>query len=195
MRLGLYGGSFDPVHLGHLLVARAALEELSLDRLIFLPACQSPFKPQTVPEAGTLRLRMLRLALAGEPRFAVDDREIRRGGVSYSVETVRSIREEFPSPAVRLFWLLGADQVSGLPLWRDAEALAGWVEFVVIPRPGSAFSALPPQFRLTSLRGWSVALSSSEIRERIRRGLEVRHLLPPAVAEVIAAEGLYRASR
>lgn len=191
MRLGLYGGSFDPVHLGHLLVARAALEELTLDRLLFLPASQSPFKPAAARESGPRRLRLLRLALAGEPRFAVDDRELARGGVSYSVDTVRSLRREIPSGAP-VYWLLGADQVEGLPRWREAEALADLVEFVVIPRPGSEPPPLPPRFRLQSLRGWPLGVSSSGVRERIREGVEVRHLLPPAVAEAIASEGWYR---
>lgn len=191
MRLGLYGGSFDPVHLGHLLVARAAVEELSLDRLVFLPASQSPFKPDVPRESGVRRLRLLRLALAGESRFVVDDQEIGRAGVSYSVDTVRAIRRGL-TPGATLFWLLGADQVAGLPFWRESAALSELVEFVVIPRPGSEPPALPPRYRLHPLCGWPMAVSSSEIRERIGRGLEVRHLLPPAVAEAIAGEGWYR---
>jgi len=172
------------------MVARAALEELSLDRLVFLPAAQSPFKPQAARESGTARLQLLRLALAGEPRFRVDDREIRRGGISYSVDTVREIQREMPGDAA-ICWLLGADQVAGLPMWRESERLAGLVEFVVIPRPGSAPPPLPSHYRLRWLRGWPLAVSSSEIRERIRHGLTVGHLLPPAVAEAIAVGGGY----
>src|SRR4030095_14161726 len=95
-RLGLYGGSFDPVHLGHLLVAQAALEELALDRLFFIPAAQSPFKPMSVPTAGPLRSRMLRLALVGMTRVEIDTQEIDRGGASYSVETARDYIRRFP---------------------------------------------------------------------------------------------------
>lgn len=190
MRVGLFGGTFDPVHLGHLLVARAALEELELDRLTFLPAARSPFKPDAAPAPSALRLRMLRLALAGERRFDVDDREVRRGGVSYTVDTVRElIAHEFLEAT--LFWLIGADHVITLPSWREAEALAGLVEFVVISRPGERAVELPPSFRLRPLRGWPLRLSSSEIRDRVRRGKSIRHLVPPAVAEVVTAEGLY----
>lgn len=189
-RLGLYGGSFDPVHLGHLLVAQAAMEELSLDRLGFIPAAHSPFKPGTAPAPAAVRLRMLRLALAGETRFDVDELELRRGGVSYSVDTVREIAARHPG--TELFWLIGADHVPTLPKWREAEMLAGLVEFVVIPRPGEPSVTLPAPWRLRHLRGWPLAVSSSEIRRRVAAGKEVRHLLPNFVAEVIDSEKLYQ---
>lgn len=193
LRLGLYGGSFDPVHRGHLLVAHAALEELGLDRLHLIPATQSPFKPESQPAGAALRLRMLRLAFAGQTRMVVDAREIQRGGVSYSIDTVRTFQSEFPG--ADLFWLIGADHVAALPRWRDAEDLARRVEFVVIPRPGTDAPpppSLPAPFRLRHLRGFPLALSSSEIRDRVRRDLPIRHLVPAAVAELITAEGLYR---
>ncbi|MEN9676155.1 MAG: Nicotinate-nucleotide adenylyltransferase [Verrucomicrobiota bacterium] len=191
MRVGLFGGSFDPVHLGHLLVARAALEELSLDHLIFLPAARSPFKPGSAPAPAEWRLRMLRLALAGETRVSVDDRELRRGGISYSLDTVREFIGE-SSVGTQFFWLIGADHVPTLPAWREAEVLARLVEFVVIPRPGAPSTTLPPPFRLRILQGWPLGLASSGIRDRVRGGLPIQHLVPPAVAEVVAAEGLYR---
>ncbi len=189
MRLGLYGGSFDPVHRGHLLVAQAALEELQLDRIVFIPAAQSPFKPGTQAAPASLRLRMLRLALAGETRTCVDDLEIRRGGISYTIDTVRAFQERHAS--ARVFWLIGADHVAKLPLWRDAENLAGRVEFVVIPRPGEPMPALPPPYRLHTLKGWPLAVSASGIRERVRLGQSVRHLVPETVAQVIELENLY----
>ena len=189
MKLGLYGGSFDPVHLGHLLVAQAALEELALDRLCFVPAAQSPFKPATTPAPAEARLRMLRLALAGWTRCDVDDQEIRRGGTSYSIETVRTCAARFP--VAELFYLIGADHVPTLPKWRESEALARLVEFVVIPRPGDAPGPAPAPFRLRSLRGWPVQVSSSEIRARLAAGQTVNHLVPPGVAELIRREQLY----
>jgi nicotinate-nucleotide adenylyltransferase len=190
MKVGLYGGSFDPVHLGHLLVARAALEELALDRLIFIPASQSPFKPGQAPAPATMRLRMLRLALAGEPRFGVDPWEIQRGGISYSIDTVQAMGEQFPG--ADLCWLIGADHVPTLPQWREAESLASLVEFVVIPRPGLPEATLPPPFQLRYLRGWPLAVSSSEIRQRVVEGRSYAHLVPATVAEVIERETLYR---
>lgn len=190
MRIGLYGGSFDPVHRGHLLVAQAALEELALDRLLFIPAAQSPFKPGQTPTPPALRLRWLRLALAGQTRFSVETLEVERGGVSYSIETVRALQSRFPE--ARLFWLIGADHVAKLPLWREAENLARSVEFVVIPRPGEAPVTLPEPYRLHQLTGWPLKVSASEIRERVRCGQTIRHLVPDAVADSVESEGVYR---
>jgi nicotinate-nucleotide adenylyltransferase len=190
-RLGLFGGSFDPVHLGHLLVARAALEELSLDKVLFIPAARSPFKPASQPAPQSLRLRWLRIALSGEPRFALDDSELRRGGTSYSIDTVRDILSR--QPDARLHWLVGADHVPTLPQWREAAALASLVDFVVIPRPGNEPVPAPQPFRVHLLRGWPLSVSSSAIRERIRAGLPCTHLLPPHVAEAIHQSGAYQA--
>src|SRR5580704_8696362 len=108
MKLGLFGGSFDPVHLGHLLVARAAREEAALDRIFFILAAQSPFKPVAASASANERLRLLRLALAGDTTAEVDDREIRRGGISFSIDTVRAYGKEFPG--AELYYLIGADQ-------------------------------------------------------------------------------------
>lgn len=190
MRIGLYGGSFDPVHCGHLLVARAALEELALDRLVFIPAAQSPFKPGAMPAPAPARLRMLRSALAGEPRYRVEELELRRGGVSYTIETVRHFAHA--QPDATLCWLIGADHVPTLPQWREAEALAKLMEFIVIPRPGEPAVSLPPPWQLTQLRGWPLKVSSSEIRTRVAQGLAISHLVPATAAEIIATEGLYR---
>src|ERR1041385_2244461 len=120
-RLGLYGGSFDPVHHGHLLVAQAAREELELSRLFFIPAAQSPFKPEAKPTAANERLRLLRLALTGKDWCEIDPQEIERGGVSYTIETVRDYARRFPN--AELFYLIGADHVPQLPKWREAEQL------------------------------------------------------------------------
>ncbi len=190
MRLGLYGGSFDPVHRGHLLVAQAALEELRLDRLIFIPAAQSPFKPGTQPASPELRARLLRLALAGDTRCDVSSLELQRGGVSYTIDTVREFQRLHPQ--AELHWLIGADHVATLPLWREAHALAELVQFVVIPRPGVEAPTLPAPFRLIPLKGWPLAVSSSEIRSRSSRGLVVNHLVPDAVAEALRIEAPYR---
>jgi nicotinate-nucleotide adenylyltransferase len=189
MNLGLYGGSFDPIHLGHLLVAQAACEELSLDRLFFIPASQSPFKPGLRPAAPQERLRLMRLALAGEPRYEIDDQEVRRGGVSYSIDTVRGYASRFPG--ARLHYLIGADHVGSLPKWRESNDLASLVEFVVIPRPGAGEASLPPPFRLQALHGFPLKVSSSEIRDRVRRGAPIRNLVPSAVEEAIRNNRLY----
>lgn len=190
MRIGLYGGSFDPVHRGHLMVAEAALEELALDLLFFIPTLQSPFKPDRRPADGNLRLRWLRLALAGQMRCKVDAIELVRGGVSYTIDTVRFFGRRYPN--ADLLVLIGSDQVPHLPCWREAESLACIVQFVVIPRPGHPSISLPPPYRLRHLRGWPMDISSSEIRRRVRKGLPVHHLVPLEVSEDFASLRAYR---
>ena len=188
-RAGLFGGSFNPVHLGHLLFAKAAREELKLCYLAFIPAAQSPFKPGIALAPGRERLRLLRLALAGQRDCAVDEQEIARGGVSYTIDTVREYVRRFPR--TRLFYLIGADHAALLPKWRDAKDLANLVEFVIIPRPGQASVAPPSPFRVHALKGFPLEVSSSEIRARVRAGLSIDWLTPPAVAEAIRNNGLY----
>jgi nicotinate-nucleotide adenylyltransferase len=188
-RLGLFGGSFDPVHLGHLLVAQAAREELALDRLFFIPAAQSPFKPERQPTAAKERLRMLRLALSGKEWCEIDEQELRRGGVSYTIDTVRDYVARFPQ--AQFYYLIGTDHVSQLPKWREAEELARLLQFIIIPRPGQRESALPAPFRGTTLAGFPLGVSSSQIRERVRAGKAIEHLVPAAVAEAIRNNQLY----
>jgi len=189
MKIGIFGGSFDPVHLGHLLVAQAAVEELGLTRIFFIPAAQSPFKPDSKQAPDAARLQLLRLALAGKTNCEVDDQEIRRGGVSYTVDTLRDHAERFPG--AELFYLIGADNVAKLPLWREPGELARLAEFVVIPRPGQVDSAFPAPFRGRFLRGFPFAVSSSQIRARIKAGLPVDHLVSAAVAEAVRNNQLY----
>lgn len=188
-RIGLFGGSFDPVHLGHLLVARAALEEVGLQRIFFIPAAQSPFKPHREPAPGPMRMRLLRLALAGMTECEVDGQELARGGVSYTIETVRRYAADYPRAV--LYYVVGADHVASLPRWREAEALAQSVQFIVVPRPSAPGASLPPPFAGVPLKGFPLAVSSSEIRERVRAGLPVGVFTGAAVAEVIEKNRLY----
>jgi nicotinate-nucleotide adenylyltransferase len=189
MRIGLYGGSFDPVHLGHVLVAQAAREEMRLDRIFFVPAARSPFKPDRQLSPDALRLQMLRLALAGRTYCEVDPQELSRGGISYSIDTVREFALRFKG--AELFYLIGADHVGQLPKWRDAAQLAEMVTFLVIPRPGETPSTVPAPFRARSLQGFPIGLSASQIRERVRQKLPVDLLVGPAVAQAIRDNALY----
>lgn len=189
-RLGLYGGMFDPVHLGHLLVAQAAIEELELDRLVFIPASVSPFKQASPPAPAEARLRWLRLALIGKTNCAIDDQEILRGGVSYAIETARHYAETFPQ--AKLFCLVGADNVSRLNEWREAAELARLAEFAVVPRPGQPAPDFPKPFRGKVLKGFPLDISSSEIRARVKAGLTIESLVPPFVAAAIRDAGAYR---
>ena len=189
-RIGLFGGSFDPVHCGHLLVAQAAMEELNLSRLFFIPAAQSPFKPESQPAPAAIRLRWLRLALAGECRYEIDPQEILRGGASYTIDTVRDYHRRF-APA-ELFYLIGADHIPQLPQWRAADELAQRVEFVVVPRPGEPAAEAPSPFRVQRLKGFPLGVSSSQIRARVKAGRPIEGLVPAAVAEAIRNAQLYQ---
>ena len=189
MKLGIYGGSFDPVHLGHLLVAQAAVEELGLDKLFFVPAAQSPFKTENEMAPASARLQLLRLALAGKMNCEVDDQEIRRGGISYTIDTLRAYAKKFP--AAKLFYLIGADNAAKLNEWREPAELAKLAEFAAVPRPGGSPPIFPPPFRGRTLRGFPFGVSSSEIRARVKAGLPVEHLVPAAVAGGIRESGVY----
>jgi nicotinate-nucleotide adenylyltransferase len=188
-RLGLYGGAFNPVHLGHLLVAQAAIEELELDRLFFIPAAQSPFKQDTTAAPAEMRLQWLRLALAGKTNYAIDDQEIRRTGISYTIETARDYAKKFPQ--AKLFYLVGADNIPTLNEWREANELAKLLEFAAIPRSGKTAADFPRPFQGRMLQGFPFEVSSSEIRARAKAGLPIDLLVPPFVAQAIHASGAY----
>src|SRR5262245_29846004 len=170
-RLGLFGGSFDPIHLGHLLVAQGAKEALQLSRLFFIPAAQSPFKPERKTTPANERLRLLRLALAGKEWCEVDLQEIQRGGVSYSIDTVRDYARRFAGD--ELLYQIGTDNIAQLPQWREASELAKLARFVAIPRPGETEIPFPQPFRGRTLRGFPFSVSSSQTRERVKAGLAI----------------------
>ena len=189
MRIGLYGGTFAPIHCGHLLVAQAASEELHLDRLVFIPAARSPFKPERDGLDGSWRLKLLRLALAGRPEYMVSALELERGGSSFTIDTVERFRDWYPEG--RFFCLIGMDHLGSLPLWKEAERLSRRVEFAVIPRPGSLPSEAPPGFRCHFLRGTPIDLSSSKVRERAQQRRPLVPFVLPVVAEAIERYQLY----
>ena len=191
--IGLYGGSFDPVHLGHLLVARDALEQLGLSRMIFLPAAVSPHKLGRAPGAsGADRLAMLRAAVAGEERFAVDPCELGRVGPSYTVDTVQALRARLPENT-RFFYLIGEDNLPALDTWHRIDELRAMVAFVVCRRhaPRTGATTAPAAHGFPVVERW-VDLSSTEIRKRVAAGRSIRYLVPPGVEKIIAAHKLYR---
>lgn len=189
-RLGLFGGAFNPVHLGHLLVAQAAIEELRLDKLYFIPAWRSPFKQNDETAPAELRLRWLRLALTGCASYEIDQQEILRGGVSYTIETARHYAKQFPR--AELFYLIGADNVPKLTEWRSADELSTLLKFAAVPRPGQPSPVFPKPFTGTTLKGFPADFSSLQIRARIKAGLPIEHLVPPFVADAIRDSGAYR---
>ena len=187
--IAVFGGSFDPVHNGHVMIARSALAELELDRLIVMPAAQSPFKPDQALAPGIARMEMLRAAFSGEPEIEISSWELDRGGVSYSIETLRALAVE--PPEAQLFYLIGADHVATLPQWREADALAAAATFVVVPRPGAPEEAFPQPFSGRYLQGKPMAISASEIRERLRAGRSVANFVPPPVAQLLNSMQIY----
>ena len=194
LRIGLYGGSFDPVHTGHLILARDAVEQLGLARMIFLPAAISPHKLRRAPGAsGSDRADMLRAAAAGEARFEVDARELERPGPSYTADTVRELGELFPG--ARFFYLIGEDNIPLLHTWHRAAELREAVQFVVCrrhsPAPGTSEAARERANLFPEVERW-VDISSTEIRKRVAADRSIRYLVPEGVREIIDARKLYR---
>lgn len=189
--LGLFGGSFDPVHHGHLLLARDALEQLRLDRVIFLPAKISPHKLDQPPSSGADRVALLEAALRGQEGFALDTRELRRDGPSFTVETLREYRHEFPEAT--LHFLVGDDNLPGLDTWKDSAEIPQLARIVLLSR-NPATTSIPgttPDAGFPVIRR-QVEISSSEIRNRIAQGRSIRYMTPPCVCEEIQKRGLYR---
>jgi nicotinate-nucleotide adenylyltransferase len=191
VRIGILGGSFDPPHVGHLLAANDAVEALALDRLLFIPAAEQPLKAGLASAPANHRLAMVRLLAGRDPRFGVDSIEIDRGGLSYTVDTLRALRDRWRESApLALFLLIGADVAATLPKWREPEAIAALAELVMLTREGGA-EGLPPLVS-RRLRTRRVDVSSTEVRARTRAGKSIRGFVPDAVAEYIATTGLYQ---
>lgn len=203
LRLGLFGGTFDPPHLGHLVVAQNAVDVLSLDRLLFLVAGRPPHKLDRELSPPGIRVEMTRAAVAGNPRFEVSDVELGREGPSYTVDTLRYLRETHPG--AELFFLLGADQLAEFHDWREPEEIVRLARLVAIARDGA-----PPGRFFTdgggkegstsdlagaeplSLPVTRIDLSSTDLRERVRAGRSIRYLVPEDVRRLIETNRLYR---
>jgi nicotinate-nucleotide adenylyltransferase len=187
MRIGIYGGTFNPVHHGHLILARQALEEFKLDRLVFVPAAESPFKIQNHSAPAGDRLAMIRLAIAGEDRFSVDPLEIERGGISYSIDTVKMFRNR--DPGAELFFLVGEDNADRLTEWHRFEELKKLVYFVVLSRSEDFQS---PEYPVVQRR---IEISSTEIRNRVANQESITYLVPESVKHYIEQHQLYQGER
>ena len=194
MRIGLYGGTFDPIHLGHLRAAENAREALALDLVAFVPSAVPPHRAAPASPPAD-RLEMTRLATAPYPGFAAWDDELKRAGPSYTVETVEAIVRARASDSFVL--VVGADTWPEIPSWREPERLLSLVEVAIVERPGfrSATEPTPPFPGARGVRrvsGPGLPLSATAIREQARAGHSVRFLVPDPVADYIAARGLYR---
>jgi nicotinate-nucleotide adenylyltransferase len=193
VRLGVFGGTFDPIHLGHLRAAENALEGLALDRVAFVPAAVPPHRAQ--PASSVLdRYAMTALATAGHPRLSVSDIELRREGPSYTVDTVAALRAE--SPEDEVYVIVGSDTFPEMSTWKEHERLFSLCTVAVVSRPGERPAAGsdrgPGPSGVAHVEGPGLAISASAIRERVRQRRSVRYLVPDAVADYIAKRPLYR---
>jgi nicotinate-nucleotide adenylyltransferase len=187
VRIGVFGGSFDPVHVGHLITAQEAAARLVLDQVRLIPAGRHPCKPEGHAARAADRLAMVRLAVAGDPRLVADDREIRRPGPSYTADTLRELRAEYPGAA--LWLLVGGDAAGDLPGWHDADAIPSLARVVVLTRPGTTVPDHP--LIAQTLEVPAIDISATDVRARCGRGESVRYLVPDAVARYIAERRLY----
>jgi nicotinate-nucleotide adenylyltransferase len=186
--VGLFGGSFDPIHHGHLIVGRAVAEALELDELRFMPAGEQPFKRGRHVASAEQRAAMVALAVGGEAGLALERCEVDRPGLSYTVETLRLLHGR--EPGRRFTLVIGADATRELGDWRKASALPALARIVAVARPGAARPESPLVERVVEVP--AVDLSATEIRRRVAEGRSIRYLVPDAVAEFIATHGLYR---
>ncbi len=183
-KLGLYGGSFDPIHHGHLILAREALESLALDRVLFIPAGISPHKLHRPPAPASLRCQMLEACVKNEPGLGWDDCEIRRAGPSFAIDTVREMAARHPG--AKIFYFIGEDNLAALHTWKDVGLLKTLAQFVVLSRGGK------PDDHGFPVVSRQIDISSTEIRNRIARGLSVRYLVPDQACEILSQHPLYR---
>lgn len=185
--IGLLGGSFDPVHHGHLIVGQVAAEKLRLESLRFVPAREQPFKVGQHATSPEHRAAMLTLAVDGTPGFTVEPSELGRPGPSFTVDTLRHLRER--EPEAEFVLLLGADAAADLPEWKEAGRVPELARIVVFARLGSPLPTLPWITAVVEVP--AIGISATEVRRRVQQGLSLRYWVPDAVAEYIATHRLY----
>lgn len=196
--LGIMGGTFDPIHMGHLAVAEQARDVLGLDAVVFMPAGRQPYKINQDQLAAEKRLEMCRLALSDNENFDVSPLEVEREGITYTIDTLKTVRAHYPSN-VKLYFIAGADSIATLADWKDARELSGLASFVGINRPGTKLigdkaikkSLQEAGFTVEFIHAPSLDISSTDLRRRIAQGGSIRYLIPEPVRLVIEAENLY----
>jgi nicotinate-nucleotide adenylyltransferase len=187
VRIAVYGGTFDPPHVGHLVVAGDVHRQLGLDRVVFVPAADPPHKQGRVRASAALRSAMVRAAVSNDDRFAVDDLELQREGPSYTVDTLHEFRRR--DPGGELFFLLGADALRDFPMWRGPDQIARLATLVVMARDGDA--VLNTEFPVVRVPVTRIDISATEIRRRVAAGEPIHYLVTEPVREIIEREGLY----
>ncbi len=191
MRIGILGGTFDPPHVGHLIAAQDTFDALSLDKLLFIPARVPPHKQHETVSPADVRLRMVSAAIDGDERFEASDVELRRTGPSYTIDTLRELKERFPADA--LFLLVGVDQVREFATWREPEEVLRCAQLVMLTR-GGIEEAPQGDIVHATVPVTRIDISSTLVRQRARAGLPIRYLVPEAVEKMIVTERLYTGS-
>jgi nicotinate-nucleotide adenylyltransferase len=192
VKIGFLGGCFDPIHFGHLMAAQDAYEQFKLDRLILVPAAQTPLKPNDVQSSAEDRHAMLEASIEWDHRFEMSDFELKKGGISYTIDSARHFKSLFPNDD--LYWIIGGDQLPRLHLWKDISELAKLVDFIFLERPGYPIKAQPsiPGIKLHRCDGHLLAVSSTELRERTRLGLSLDYFVPHKAIVYIKEKQLYK---
>lgn len=201
MKIGVYGGSFDPIHVGHLMIAEEAYHALGLSKVLFIPAYDRPGKKSAHGAAAAQRYAMVKAAVRGCSRFAVSDIELRRKGVSYTIDTLQELKAVY-GPACRMYFIIGADTLPELPTWKEIREVARLCTFAVAMRPGTALRRMDAlarvigghavsRMRRSVLRTALMGVSSTDIRARVRDGRSITFLVPPAVERYIRRHRLY----
>ncbi len=190
-RIGILGGTFNPIHIGHLMIAQAVLEKFNLDKVVFVPSYLPPHKSGRNLIDAEHRLRMVRLAVRGNRNFTVSHFEIAKGGKSYSVNTVRHFRQCYPN--AKLFFIIGSDHIAKLHTWKNIAEVVKMVSFVAVYRPG--FKTIHSRIQVKSMLIPAVHTSSSDIRRRLVAGKTVKHLVPENVLRYIRKYKLYRLNK
>ncbi|HDQ45010.1 MAG TPA: nicotinate-nucleotide adenylyltransferase [bacterium] len=193
MRTGLFGGTFDPIHTGHLILAETVRADVPLDRIVFIPAGIPPHKPDTPVGNPSQRLAMVRLAVQDHPDFYVSECEIAREGPSYTVDTLLHLRSLEIFRNDRIFLIIGADNLVELHTWKDPGRIFDLAEVLCLSRPGDDIrrAAEPYRSRVRMIRAPLISISGTEIRERVQTGRSIRYRVPDPVADYIAGQGLY----
>lgn len=188
MKIGILGGTFNPTHIGHLILAEEAREKLGLDKIIFVPANLPPHKDNgDIARAGE-RLKMLKLAVKGNKYFGASEIEIKRQGRSYTIDTIREFKKRFPSD--ELYFIIGSDLLKYLDAWKDLGEINKMVKFVAATRPGYPLESIPPYIQTLKIR--AVDVSGFQVRQCIKEGRSFRYLVPEAVFNFINKNKLYR---
>ncbi|OQX92660.1 MAG: hypothetical protein B6D58_01925 [candidate division Zixibacteria bacterium 4484_95] len=187
-RLGILGGTFDPPHIGHLILAQNAFENFKLDKVLFVPAAIQPHKQKRKVSPPEVRLRLLQLALEGDDRFDISDIELKRSGPSYTIDSLRSLQKLYKG--IKLYFIIGGDNISDIATWKDPDKIFEIADVVAVLRPDSQFEG-PFKDRITLFNMPQIEISSSEIRKLVGQGKSVKYLVPDKVEKYIRENRIY----